>query len=196
MPSTMLKQKIAEPPVPDFETVRARWTEFRDKDRDLIARHEGIKLALTFAKGGVDDRAPQHLRDKAEPYLALAKRRPRVLANQLEDVVDEIEDFKPKLGVEHELWQAARRRETNRLAGEMQPRHRAAVKAMAKALEALSVAMTDETEIRAELARVAPERESAKLPNCSDGLRVGTLADWNSPASEWARNVRKLKILE
>ena len=139
MPSTMLKQKTAEPPVPDFETARARWTEFRDKDRDLTDRHEGVKLALTFAKGGVGNLTPQHLRDKAEPYLKLAKRRPRMLAAQLDDLLDEIEDFKPKLGVEHELYQAARRRETNRLAGELQPRHRAAIKAMAKALESLSL---------------------------------------------------------
>ena len=196
MSTAMLKPKTAEPEVPDFAIAQTRWTEVRDKDREMIEHREGIKLALTFAKGGVGRQTPQNLRDQAEPFLALAKRRPRQLADQLDDLIDEIEDFAPKLGVEHELYQAARWRETNRLAGELQPRHRAAVKGMAKALEALSLAMTDEIEIRAELARKAPERESAKLPDCSSGLLVGTLADWNSAASEWARTVRKLKILE
>ena len=195
MLSTLAK-KTTEPAVSEFEAAEARWKEFRDKDRELIEREEGLKLALaSSSSSGIDDRMPQHLRDRAE-QIAQGVRRPQELNALLERVHDEIADFKPKLSEEYETYQAARRRETNRLAGELQPRHRSAVKAMAKALEALSLAMTEEIDTRAELVRVAPEHLSSKLPDCSTGLLVGTLADWNSPASEWARAMRKLTILE
>ena len=196
MPSTMLKPQTAEPAVSDFETAKARWKKIAGKRREMLARHEGMAAALSLTSGESTRNVAQSVRDQAAPYLDLAGRRRRKLIGQIEDLVEEIEEFTRKNQDENEIWQAARRRETSRLAGELQPRHRAAVKAMAKALEALSLAMSDEIEVRADLARVAPERDSAKLPDCSTGLAIGTLADWRSPASEWARNVRKLKILE
>ena len=107
-----------------------------------------------------------------------------------------IEESTPEYHRGCELWAAACRRETTLIASALQPRHRRAVKKMAKALEALSIAMTEEHETRAELHRTAPERESAHLPDCSHDLNIGTLADWNSPASGWARRMRKLTILE
>ena len=194
MLKTMTKPE-AETAMSDFDAAEARWKEVRDKDRELTERHEAMRLALSLTFDGSGKRAPEHLREKAKPFLKLAAKRRGKLTDQIADVEDEIDDFKPKLMVENELWQAARRRETNRLAGDLQPRHKVAVKSIATALEALSIAIEEETTTRAALARVAPEPESALLPNCSHDLLVGTLTDWNSPASAWARRMRKLQIL-
>ncbi len=192
---TMTKPK-PEPAAPSFETAAARWREIDAKHRALLDRREGMALAQSLTFNGDNTRTPQHLRDKAKPYLKLASRRPLKLDEQRADIADEIDEFTPVYQAAHENWQAARRRETNRLASEIQPRHQEAVSAIAKALEALSVAIDDEIATRTELAQVgAPEHESALLPDCSGDLLVGSLADWNSPASAWAREMRKIGIL-
>ncbi len=195
MSKTMLKPKTAEPPVPDFAAAKARWTEVDTEFRNMIERQEAMRLAISFTSGQSTKQVPQHLFDKAKPFMRLGRRRREKLIDQLADLEDEIDDSRPKVQIERELWAAARRRETNRLAGELQPRHRAAVLAIAKAVEALSRAMTEETDIRAELARTAPEPSSAYLPNCIEELVIGTFVDWHSPASAWARRMRKLNIL-
>ncbi len=195
MLATKTKPK-AESAVPDFQTAKARWAEVDAKHREMIERLEGMKLAVSFAKSGIAKRTPQTLRDQADPYMKLATGRPDKMASQYNDLVEDIADFTPKLQVERELWQTACRGETGRIARDLQPRHRAAVKRIAKAMEALSLAMADEMDIHAELARTAPEPSSAYLPNCVAELTIGTLADWNSPASHWARRMREIRILE
>ena len=196
MLSTKTKPKPAEHAVPDFEAAKARWAEIDVKRRKLLEQSDGIRLAQNYARSGVDKRVPEAIRAKADPYLKLAKRSPQKMAQQLEDVLYAIEDFDPKFQVERDLYQAACQRETSRVALDLQPRHRAAVKEIVKAIEALSRAMTDEIETRAELARTAPDTSSAYLPNCVAGLTIGTLADWNSQASEWARRMRRIGVLE
>lgn len=192
-----LKRKpLPAAPVSEFEAAKARWTEATAKHRELIERAEAMQLALKLTSQHAVGQAPQHIREKAQPFLKLAtKRRPNLL-DRLATVELAIEESNPEYQQECELWKAACRRETTLIASALQPRHRRAVKAIARALEALSIALTEEYETRAELARTAPERESAHLPDCSHDLPIGTLADWNSPASAWARRVRKLKILE
>ena len=195
MISLKRKPRTAEP-VSEFDAAKARWIEATAKHRELVERAEAMELALKFTSEDAVGRAPQHLREKAGPFLKLAaKRRPKVI-EQLADTEVEIEDSTPMYQVDRDLYQAACRRETSRIARDLQPRHRAAVKAIATALEALSLAIEEETTTRAELAHVAPERVSAHLPDCSHDLVVGTLADWNSPASAWARRMRKLSVLE
>ena len=114
--TTMLKPKTAkatEPPLSEFEIAKARWTEIDGKHKALVEREEGIKLAMSFARSAPQERTPKHIRDKAEPFMELARRRPKKLLAQLEDVLIEIEDFGPKHSDELEIWQEARRRETS-----------------------------------------------------------------------------------
>lgn len=196
MPSTMLKTKPAEPVLSDFATARARWAEIDGKFRELVEREEGIRLAVSLARSPDEKRVPQHLRDKAAPFMKLAQGRKFKLTRVLEALEDEIAELTPKRAEESDLWQAARRYETSRIARELQPRHRVAVKKVAKAIEALSLAMEEEMAVRAELTRTAPEPESAYLPNCVGGLNLGTLTEWGSPVSQWAQGMRQLKILE
>ena len=194
--TAMMTKLKAEPTTPSLKAAEARWAEIDLKWRKMIEHRDGIRMAQSLSFDRNNQRVPQHLRDKAAPFMKQAVRRPERLDEQLADVWDEIDDFDPEYQAERDIWNAARRRETTKLAGELQPRHRAAVEKIGEALSALSRAMEEEVEIHAELARTAPEAESALLPNCIVELVIGTLADWNSPASEWARRMRKLGILE
>ncbi len=191
---TMTKPKT-KPTMVDFEAATARWAEVDAKRRALVERLDGMELALNYARNGVDKRVPEAIRAKADPYFNLANGNPRKLAGEIDDVGYEIAENNTEYGAERELYQAAARRETARLAKELQPRHREAVQAIAGALESLSRALEQESDIRSELTQTAPEATSAYLPNCSGFLAFGSLADWNSPASQWARQMRKMEIL-
>lgn len=197
MSKTTLKLKTAESGAPDFETAKAR---FEKASAEFDAKREAVentKSALYWSKTSDGDRAsiaPAIRERVARAYPNGVPRRAK-LVRQAEDAAEALEDATPGFEVERELYAAAARRETAKIAQELQPRHRTAVQAIAKALEALSLAMAEETDIRVELAREAPEGKSAYLPNCSAYLSFGSLADWNSPASQWARKMRELKII-
>lgn len=197
--STMLKPKTAKPAEPvlsEFQIAKARWAEIDGKFRELIERQEGINLAVSLARSPDEKRVPQNLRDRAAPFMKLAQGRKSKLTRVLEALEDEIADLTPTRAEESELWQAARRHETSRIARELQPRHRAAAKKIASAVESLSRAMAEEMEVRAELRRTAPELESSYLPDCSAGLELGLVSDWGSPVALWAQSMRKLGILD
>ena len=197
--TSVMKRKAAEPAEPvlsEYQTAKARWAEIDGKFRELVEREEGIKLAVSLAKSPDEKRVPQHLRDRAAPFMKLAQGRMFKRTRVLEALEDEILELAPKRAEESELWQQARRAETSRIALELQPRHRAAVKKIAALIENLSRAMEVESDVRAELARTAPEPESGYLPNCIGGLNFGMLSEWGSPASQWAQGMRQLKILE
>lgn len=181
---------------PSFKEAAARWAKADAKRTALVESHEGMELALNYARHGVDTRVPKEIRAKAEPYAGLANGHPRKLAAEIDSVSYEIAENNETYGDEREKYQAAARVETARIAQALQPRHRVAVKAIAKALEDLSRALEAEADIRAELAHTAPEATSAYLPDCSSFLSFGSLAAWDSPASVWAREMRRLKILE
>ncbi len=191
---TMTKPKTKST-MPDFEAAKARWAEVDAKRSALVERHDGMELALNYARNGVDKRVPKEIRAKAGPHNNLANRNPQKLAGEIDDVAYEIADSNAEYGAERERWQAASRDETARIAQELQPRHRAAVQKIAGALEDLSRAMEAETGVRAELTRTAPEATSAYLPDCSSFLNFASLAVWQTPASQWARHMRKMEIL-
>lgn len=189
------QQETAEPS--DFEIARARYAEVCEKRRALEARHQGLKMALSLAANPGDvHRVPDTLKNLAHPNLKLARKRPEKVATMAADVRDELDELMATFPDEHERWQAAQRRETERVAGELQGRHRAAVTDMVKAVEKLSRAIDDERQVRAELARVAPLPTSARLPDLSAELLIGALGERDSPASNWARRLRKLGILK
>ncbi len=116
----------------------------------------------------------------------------------IDDLLDEIEESAPAYCEEAEVWRGAQQREVNRAACLLQPRQRAAVKAMAKAVEDLSSAIAEERDCHAELRRLAPFSPlgSPNLPDLSSDLQIGTLADFQGIAWTWARRLRQLKILE
>lgn len=195
----MLKLKpVADTPSPAAEYAAAahHWGECIGERDCLVAKVEAIRLAFSLARSGDNDLTPKNLVDAARPYRRLASKRPAKLTDDLAVIEQQIIDHHKDMAAEADAWSRARRRETNRLAVELQPRHRAVVKAMGGAIEALSQAIADEREVREELRRRAPLPDSANLPDLSSDLLIGTVADFGGPANTWARRVRKLGILE
>ena len=94
---------------------------------------------------------------------------------------------------ERDAFNEAVRTESNRIATELAPTHKAAVRRIATAIEELSRAVTAERAVREEFARLAPEQTSAR--SALDGI-WGSLADPNGMLSNWARTARKLGYLE
>ncbi len=184
-------------PSPEFLEARALWAEVDAKRRKLIESRDGLQLAISITANPINSqRMPEGLRQKAHPYLKLArKRRAKALADS-DEISIEIEDTAPDYFAASEGWHGAKRSETNRIGAHLQTGQRAAVRIMVKAVEDLSAAMAAERECRAELRRLAPLPESPNLPDLSSGLEVGCLSDWGGPAWRWARQIRKLQILE
>jgi hypothetical protein len=194
----MLARRKTEPPpkLSPYETACQRWRGFDAKRKELIERIDGMRLAYSFARSEDMTQVPAHLVEKAKPFMIEARRRPARLVENISELEDERAEQASVIQAERELHQAAQRAETNRIANELQPRHKAAVKAMAAAMEKLSQAIADEREVREELKKSAPLPNSAKLPDLFSDLLVGTLADWGSPMWKWAKKVRDLGALK
>lgn len=198
MSKTTLKLKTAEAGAPDFATAKARYDKALAEYEAKREAVENARAALLWENTADSDRpslAPA-IRERAKAaYPKFLPRRSKII-HEAESAADTFADAEPAYQVERELYLAAARRETARIAQELQPRHRTAVRAIATALEALSRALEAEGEVRAELAATAPESSSAYLPDCSSFLAFGSLVPWDSPASVWARHMRHLKILD
>jgi uncharacterized protein YukE len=189
--------KIEQPS--EFEQARARWTAFQARREQRREQVEGYEAALQLA----DHRlarpdAPQNdvLARRAARVLQEHPMSARRLHQQLEDVREELEAIQGQVAAEHDLWQAALAAEHERVALTLQPRHRQAVEAIGQAVEQLSQAITAEREVREEMQAtgLAP-LGSALLPDCSSMLRVGTLDEWSSRASAWARDMHRIGII-
>ena len=182
-------------PAPELEAAKARWSEVNTKYDGLLERREGMTLAQSLSFDEKNNQMPQHLRDRAKPYLRLAARRPLKLADELADVMDEIEEINPVFQAARDDWERAQRAETNRIAIGLQDKHRGAVREISEALELLSRAVAAECELHDELKRRAPKAESPNLPNMSGELIDFCLSERGSTAWRWRRRVHQLKIL-
>jgi hypothetical protein len=168
--------------------------------RNLLARREALSIGLALARNQRDaesDRtaAARHIAGDCYP---LARRRPDKVAAELREIDDELELLEPDLRRERELYEADRQRRANLKAIALQPRHRAAVVKIGKALELLSMALQEESDVRSEFA-AGMSNDLAMNPHLLDAstelAAVGSLADWNSGASQWARRMQKIGIL-
>jgi hypothetical protein len=91
-------------------------------------------------------------------------------------------------------WRKACSRETSRVAVTLQPRQRAAVRKIAAAVEALSLAMAEERAVHVELARTAPNPTSAYLPACSP--RLSGVEQYGGELFAWRARVLEIGILD
>ena len=190
-----LKSEPVAPGAPsaEFESARERWSELSATHAKLSGAIEGMRSARSLVGANA---VPEVLKEQVAPYAQLARQRPRKLNEMIADAESDLAEFLPQYFTGKEEFDAACSRETNRISLALQPRHRAAVKAMATAVEMLSQAIADEREVRAELRRIAPTGTSANLPNVSDCLAIGTLDDWRAPAAEWRRLVHRIGVLK
>jgi hypothetical protein len=182
--------------ITEWQAAQARYRSATEERSKLLAELRSLELAASLANNPSDAQSPRTdaaRRDAAE-YLALAKRRPETVAEKIRDLTYMIEDGAAAYRNEVDLYHAAMRAESNRVAAELAPAHRDTVRRVAKAIEELSRATAAERNVRAEFSRRAPEQVSARLPPL-DGC-WGTLGEWGSILSAWARTARKLGYLD
>lgn len=193
-----LKPRQFDAPQPsalsEFEAAKKRWSEVTATDRELREKRDAILLARSLASSPTTT-MPKPQQQRAAPYRKLAAKSPGRLAAALEDVETEIEAHAPIMDAAREAWAAAQRREANRIAAELQPRQRDAVRRMADALEALSRAIEDEAEIHDEFRQRAPLPTSALLPNIGGEFADLAVGRQFSRGWLWAHRVNKLGVL-
>ena len=73
------------------------------------------------------------------------------------------------------------------------PRHAAAVRAIAQAVQTLADRLEDERAVRS----AAQDQAGARLPELIDaGIELGCLAQVGTPLSRWARRMRVVGLLD
>ena len=142
------------------------------------------------------ERMPETLRARAEAFAERADNDADGLAAEALAMEREAAAMGPAVVAAKATFDAAARRETTRIALGLQPRHEAAAKKVIRAVERLSAATSEERAVRRELERTAPVATSPFLPDLTTVLGCGTIAEYGSPAWQFARMVRQLRILE
>jgi hypothetical protein len=180
------------PATPEFERKRAAWEATDAEFKRLMDTRDNMLLALNMAS--VPEQHPDAvgLMERAGKYLERARRYPKRILEDVEDINQEIDRERPGHKLAREQWEIDRVAETDRIAEQLIPRHRAAVERTARALEVLSQALFDELEVRAELEQTAPLPRSRHLPNMSSAFAICRLNEPNSTASAWAGIAREL----
>jgi chromosome segregation ATPase len=191
----MLARLKPDPPTA-WQTAQARYRAAFETRQELMRSVEARTLALSLARNPTAAACSRtdDARKEAGPFLKIAARRPEVLEEEIRALGYEIEDTAKAFQAERDAYNEAVRAESNRVATELAPKHQAAVRRIAKAIEELSRACSAERDIRAEFAARAPEPVSARLPPM-DGV-WGCLGEANSMLSGWARVARRLGYLE
>ena len=182
-----------------YESARQRWAEARAAVRELTERLEDAKAALRlhgYDAGRGERLTLAPIRARAERFLAGRNPSQRHIQRAGEDLEDQLAAALGRLRAAQEDHQRERDLAAMALAKQLQPRHKAAVRRLAKAIEDLSAATAEERAVRAEmLASGLAPTGSPLLPDASGSL-LGTLAEFESPASRWAREMRRLGVLD
>lgn len=195
----MIFLKPADETLPvDFDAAKAAWSSARTRLRTMIKQKKRLETALILARQADPDPNTDRaaaLRTELASDIERAQKYPKRVAVEIEEIDYEIDLFEPQHNSARDTFRIAAGEEACRIATELQPRHRAAVAKMANALEALSRAIAEERSVREEFAATAPEPTSCLLPNISSSLRFADLSTWDSPASQWARDVTRMKVI-
>lgn len=193
----MLKSVPDPPADSDFAAAKAKWQAIKARHDELTNMIQGIEVALSMACNPSDaKRVPANLRKLAEPHLELVSRKPDKARQQHREAVEAEQDLRPELRDAWEVYEAAKQRETSKIAIELQPKQRAIVlDKLVPAIEAISDAIIELEALQTELQKRAPNPTSAWLPRV-DFLLPGRLDDWGSPASQWRRQLKKIGIIQ
>ena len=195
MTTTTRPLKAASP----FQGARARWNAAQAEHQALLERIEGLEAALVLTgmlPGEPDQERNRVVATRAERYLQGRQISRRRLALELEETRETLPASLERLHEERSAFDRASRDEAERAAKALVPHHRAAVLDLAKAVEVLCRSIAAEAAVRQEFARTAPEPASLLLPDVGSELLLGTLDDYHSPASAWARRLRSLGVLD
>jgi hypothetical protein len=190
-PATQPKQSI--------ESAHAAYQAAATERHALRARAAALEAALTLSGYQPVEGDSAHglrlLAAQAETVLQGRQLGATQLRLELETVREQQRAFAERFRAAEEAWERARAMEAARLARELRPRHQAAVRALAAAVEQLSAAIAAERSARAALPAELAPRGHDLLPNASGDLLLGTLDDDRSLASAWTQRMRLLGLL-
>jgi hypothetical protein len=180
-----MRLRVVIPENSDFEAAKARWAEVSAARRALKARLDGAKAALALAENppSKGDIISPVLAERARAYLADRLPNAELLRHEILVLEDQLAQAATSYAIESTAWRMALEAEAARRAEALKPRHKAAVRKIAAAVEALSAAVEGEREIRRELGEVG----SAALADA--GREFGSLHEYNSTLSSWNRHV-------
>ena len=132
----------------DFEQARERWQQATAARRELQTQLAGAQAALALKENPASDgeqRSPV-VEAKAEAYLNGHRADPDRLRREIRELQDRVIDGADRQMAESAAWQQALEAEQHRLAELCRPKHSAAVRQIASAVEMLSAAVQTERE--------------------------------------------------
>ena len=166
----------------------------------LQEKLDTLRLAIGRANGAsyTDEAVRDDISGKIATLFPKGAPRVKKLLAQYEQTDEEIEHFRPVYFEACRRWETARRRETNRIAIDLQPIQKETVAKLLEGLELISIALCTEEDTRKEFARRAPgPAESPFLPNVVAEIGgIGSFADYNSPMTKWLRRMRSIGALD
>lgn len=189
---------ILDAPAPDVATeyaaAEAAWREIDARISELRAEIERRRLAISFAQFAEIPERSKHIAAPVADLITATKRSPLKAAGDIEALEFDFAILQPKHTVAHEAYTVARSAMAAHTAMTFRERHLEATKQIVAAIDALSLALQIERDIRAEYAAASPEPTSHLLPDISSELREMDLSRWDSTASVWARRVRNFGV--
>jgi hypothetical protein len=169
-----------------FEAARARWERVSTARRALREKLDGAQaaLALTENPPSKGDVVSPVIAEKACRYLADRRANAALLRQEVVRLEDELTQAGTAHAIESAAWRLAVEDEARRRAEAVRPKHREAVKRIARLVEELSAAVDAERAVRAELAEVG---SAGVLPDA--GREFGSLHEYSSLVSSWNRRL-------
>lgn len=189
----------AEAPAPDipaqYEAAAMAWREIDAKMKDLRGEIERRRLARNLSSF---TEIPERARNVAATVTSLitaSSRSPLRAASDIEGLEFDLAELQPAHVAAHDAFVVARSAMAAHVAMSFRERHLEATKNIISAIEALSVALEEERDVRAAYARQSPEPTSHLLPDITADLREMDLTRWDSTASVWARRIRNFGVV-
>jgi hypothetical protein len=187
-----------DPPAPDvaaeYAAAETAWREINAKLRELRIELERRRLAQHFAQYAEVAERSKDLAATVADLITATQRSPLKAASDIEALEFDFAVLRPQYTAAHEAYTVARNAMATQLAMSFRERHLDATKQIVAAIDALSVALQVERDIRAEFSAVSPEPTSIHLPDVSRDLSQMDLSRWDSVASVWARRVRNFGV--
>lgn len=198
MNATMLRP-LPQEPVPALATAHDAYQQVRMTRREWIREADRRRLGINLSRMPAEKPSARitTVESEAGEYLVLARRNPRKAEAELNLLLDKIDDIEPAYTTAKVAYDAACSIESRRIAEELLPRHRHAVRVVNELLEKLFVALKAEVEVRDEFQRTSPTPwPSQLLPDMSSTFKRALWLDHrDSNAAIWQREARSKGLL-
>lgn len=189
----------AEAPAPDipaqYGAAATAWREIDAKMKDLRGEIERRRLAINLSSFTEIPERARHVAATVTSLITASSRSPLRAASDIEGLEFDLAELQPAHVAAHDEFVVARSAMAAHVAMSFRERHLEATKNIISAIEALSVALEEERDVRAAYARQSPEPTSHLLPDITADLREMDLTRWDSTVSVWARQIRNFGVV-